>query len=42
MVMRIARDEWLYPNMNTGGVIEFDLAGTVVSSLWDAGGKLHP
>jgi len=42
MVMRIARDEWLYPNMNTGGVVEFDLTGTVVSSLWDQGGERHP
>ena len=42
MVMRIARDEWLYPNMNTGGVIKFDLAGTIVSSLWDFGGDKHP
>ena len=42
MVMRIARDEWLYPNMNTGGVIEFDLDGKIVSSLWDRGGERHP
>lgn len=42
MVMRLARDEWLYPNMNTGGVVELDLAGTVVSSLWDRDGTRHP
>lgn len=42
MVMRIARDEWLYPNMNTGGVIKFDLTGRVLSSLWDIGGERHP
>ena len=42
MVMRIARDEWLYPNMNTGGVIKFDLDGRVLSSLWDATGERHP
>ena len=41
MGMRIARDEWLYPNMNTGGIVEFDLDGRIVSSLWDAGGKRH-
>ena len=33
MVMRIARDEWLYPNMNTGGVVEFDLERQSGSSL---------
>ncbi len=42
MVSRIARDEWIYPNMNTGGVIKFDLAGKVVQSLWDVGGERHP
>ena len=42
MVMQIARDEWLYPNMNTGGVIKFDLSGTVVQSLWDGVGERHP
>jgi ribose transport system permease protein len=42
MVMQIARDEWLYPNMNTGGVIKFDLKGNVILSLWDATGDRHP
>ena len=42
MVMRIARDEWLYPNMNTGGVIKFDLDGKIVQSLWDVEGERHP
>lgn len=42
MVMRIARDEWLYPNMNTGGVIKFDLQGNVLGSLWDQEGDRHP
>ena len=42
MVARVARDEWLYPNMNTGGVIKFDLAGQVTASLWDVGGERHP
>lgn len=42
MVMRIARDEWLYPNMNTGGVIKFDLQGRVLGSLWDQAGDRHP
>ena len=42
MVAQIARDEWLYPNMNTGGVIKFDLNGTIVQSLWDGVGERHP
>ena len=42
MVMQIARDEWLYPNMNTGGVIKFDLQGKIVQSLWDGVGERHP
>ncbi|WP_221794114.1 ABC transporter permease [Aquisediminimonas sediminicola] len=42
MVMRIARDEWLYPNMNTGGVIKFNLQGEVLGSLWDQEGERHP
>jgi ribose transport system permease protein len=42
MVMQIARDEWLYPNMNTGGVIKFDLSGQIVQSLWDGVGERHP
>ena len=42
MVLRTARDEWLYPNMNTGGVIKFALDGTVLHSLWDQAGERHP
>ena len=42
MVMQIARDEWLYPNMNTGGVVKFSLDGTIVQSLWDGMGERHP
>ncbi|MGO4837259.1 SMP-30/gluconolactonase/LRE family protein, partial [Rhizobiaceae sp. 2RAB30] len=29
MVLKVARDEWLYPNMNTGCVIKFDAEGNV-------------
>jgi ribose transport system permease protein len=42
MVRQIARDEWLYPNMNMGGVIKFDLDGNILLSLWDEDGKAHP
>lgn len=42
MVQRVARDEWIYPNMNTGCVIKFDLNGNVLDVLWDRGGEAHP
>jgi ribose transport system permease protein len=42
MAMQIARDEWMFPNLNAGGVIKFDLAGRVLLSLWDAAGEDHP
>jgi ribose transport system permease protein len=42
MARRIAADEWLYPNLNTGCVIKIDGAGKVIESLWDFGGQNHP
>ena len=42
MVHRVARDEWVFPNMNTGCVIKFNLKGEVLDVLWDLGGKSHP
>jgi ribose transport system permease protein len=42
MARRIAPDEWLYPNINTGCVVKFDEAGRILDVLWDLGGKNHP
>ncbi len=42
MARRIAPDEWLYPNINTGCVIKFNERGEVLDALWDLGGKNHP
>ena len=42
MAKRVARDEWLFPNINTGCVIRFDATGKVLESLWDLGGENHP
>lgn len=42
MVYKVARDDWLYPNMNTGCVIKFDADGNVLDVLWDLGGEAHP
>ena len=42
MVKRIAKDEWLSANINSGCVVKFNLKGEIVDVLWDAGGKAHP
>ena len=42
MAMRVAHDEWMYPNINTGCLIRFDDNGTVLESFWDIGGENHP
>jgi len=42
MVERVAFDEWLFPNMNSGCVIKFDESGNVLDCLWDRTGKNHP
>lgn len=42
MAQRVAPDEWLYPNMNTGCVLKFTPDGKVLESLWDMGGENHP
>lgn len=42
MAQRVAMDEWLYPNLNTGCVLKLKLDGTVTESLWDLGGQSHP
>jgi ribose transport system permease protein len=42
MVQKVGRDDWFYPNMNTGSVIKFDAAGNILDVLWDLGGEAHP
>ena len=42
MAQRVAFEEWMYPNINTGGVVKFDLKGKVLQSLWDEAGQAHP
>ena len=42
MVQKVGRDDWLYPNMNTGCVIKFDAAGNILDVLWDRAGDNHP
>lgn len=42
MARRIAPDEWLYPNINTGCVVRFDETGQILDVMWDLGGENHP
>ena len=42
MARNVASNEWMFPNVNTGCVVKFDLNGRIIESLWDLGGKSHP
>jgi ribose transport system permease protein len=42
MVRRLPQDEWLFPNINTGGVVKFDDSGTIIGTLGDLSGLSHP
>lgn len=42
MAQRVAMDEWLYPNLNTGCVLKMTAEGRVTQSLWDLAGEAHP
>jgi ribose transport system permease protein len=42
MAKRVAYDEWLFPNINTGCVLKFSPDGRILETFWDLGGKNHP
>ena len=42
MARRVAPDEWLFPNINSGCVVKFNEAGEILDVLWDLGGESHP
>jgi ribose transport system permease protein len=42
MARRLPQDEWLFPNINTGGVVKFDEVGEIVTTLGDLSGAAHP
>ncbi|MEO8923589.1 MAG: SMP-30/gluconolactonase/LRE family protein [Caldimonas sp.] len=42
MARRIPKDEWLFPNINTGCVVKFNEQGRILDALWDLGGQNHP
>lgn len=42
MTRRLPQDDWLFPNINTGGVVKFDETGRVREALGDLMGNAHP
>ncbi|MDH7788535.1 ribose transport system permease protein [Ochrobactrum sp. 19YEA23] len=42
MTRRLPQDEWLFPNINTGGVVKFDETGKIIDTLGDLSGVSHP
>ena len=38
MARRLPQDEWLFPNINTGGVVKFNEAGEILEALGDLTG----
>ncbi len=42
MTRQLPFDEWMFPNINNGCVLKFNLQGEVLETLWDAGGVNHP
>ena len=40
MTRRLPQDEWLFPNINTGGVVKFDETGRIVETLGDLTGAV--
>lgn len=42
MTRRLPQDEWLFPNINTGGIVKFDESGKIVETLGDLSGESHP
>lgn len=42
MTRRLPQDDWLFPNINTGGVVKFDENGAITEVLGNLGGHSHP
>ncbi len=42
MTRRLPQDDWLFPNINTGGVVKFDETGRIVETMGDLAGAAHP
>lgn len=42
MIRRVAPDNWLFPNTNTGCVVKINDDGEVLETFWDPPGGAHP
>jgi ribose transport system permease protein len=42
MIKQIPPDEWIYPGINNGCVVQFNDQGEALESMWDPGGQSHP
>nr|WP_321483544.1 SMP-30/gluconolactonase/LRE family protein [uncultured Cohaesibacter sp.] len=42
MTRRLPQDDWLFPNINTGGIVKFDDSGTIIQTMGDLTGQNHP
>ena len=42
MARRLPQDEWLFPNINTGGVVKFNDHGEIIQTYGDLSGLAHP
>lgn len=42
MTRRLPQNDWLFPNINTGGVVKFDEAGRITEVLGNLEGLAHP
>ncbi|MFO1089932.1 MAG: SMP-30/gluconolactonase/LRE family protein [Hyphomicrobiales bacterium] len=42
MTRKLPQDEWLFPNINTGGIVKFDGDGKIIGTLGDLTGEHHP
>jgi ribose transport system permease protein len=41
MARRLPQDDWLFPNINTGGVVKFDDNGRIIGTMGDLTGASH-
>ncbi len=42
MTRSLPQDDWLFPNINTGGVVKFDETGKIIATFGDLTGVSHP
>ncbi|TPW28494.1 ABC transporter permease [Martelella alba] len=42
MTRRLPQDDWLFPNINTGGIVKFDDDAKIIHAFGDLSGQSHP